>query len=128
MEIMKLDEIPNLEEFEVASVDLSYEYWTPEEEGECRRMFFMGIQPMDVPDHQDADKHVSLDCAVFLQTHPSGEHKTIVNGSVRLKSIVERLDPQTPVQITYRGKKKNRSNGNMSDQWSVVTLQKKGGK
>lgn len=127
MQIMKLDEIPNLAEFEVASVDLSYEYWTPEKEGESRRLFFMGVEQMDVPDHQDAEKNVSLDCAVFLQTDVSGEHKTVVNGSVRLRSIVEKLTSETPVQITYRGKKKNRSNGNMSDQWSVVTLQKKGG-
>lgn len=128
MQIMKLDQIPNLEEFEVASVDLSYEYWTPEKDGEARRLFFMGVESMDVPDHQDPEKNVSLDCAVFFQPDSKGDHKTVVNGSVRLKSIVEKLDAQTPVQVTYRGKKKNRSNGNMSDQWSVVTLQKKGGK
>ena len=128
VEIMKLDEIPDLREYEVASVDLSYDYWTPEKEGESRRVYFMGVQAMNVPDHNDPEKIVSLDCAVFLQTSPDGDHKTVVNASVRLRSIVERLDPQTPVQITYRGKKKNRSNGNMSDQWSVVTLKKNGGK
>ena len=128
LEIMKLDSIPDLASYEVASVDLSYDYWTPEKDGEVRRMYFMGIQTMSVPDHQDADKSVDLPCAVFLQTSTDGDHKTVVNGSVRLRSIVEQLEPQTPVQVTYRGKKKNRSNGNMSDQWSVVTLKKKGGK
>lgn len=124
-DLILLNKLPaNLSDYEVASADLSFDYWTPEKEGEIRRMFFMGLQPMDVPDHSDPEKMVSLECAVFVEVEDS-EHRTIVNGSVRLRSIVESLDPATPVQVTYRGKKKNRSNGNMSDQWSVVTLKPK---
>ena len=125
-ELMKPSDIGDLAAYEVASPDLSYEYWTPEKEGENRRLFYIGVQPMEVPDHSDAEKLVNLDCAVFLQPSEDGDHKTVVNASVRLRSIVERLDSKTPVQITYRGKKKNRTNGNMSDDWSVVLLAKKG--
>jgi len=50
--------------------------------------------------------------------------RTVVNGSKRLVAVFENneIAPNTPVQITYKGKKKNRTNGNMSDDWSVVTL------
>lgn len=128
MEIMRLGEIPDLEEFEVDPVDLSYEYWTPEKEGESRRLFFLSIEEMEVPDHNDDSKLVNLECARFVQKQANGEFQTIVNASIRLMSIVKKLPPQTPVRITYKGKKKNRTNGNMSDQWSVVTLRKKDGK
>ena len=127
MNLIKIENVPDLSTYEQESIDLSYEYWTPEKEGESRRMFYMGTQVMTVPDHNDSETLVDLECAVFAESI-DGEIKTVVNASVRLKSIVEQLEVQKPVQITYRGKKKNRSNGNMSDQWSVVTLKKGGGK
>ena len=127
MNLIKIENVPDLSSYEQESIDLSYEYWTPEKEGEARRMFYMGMQVMTVPDHNDSGKMVELECAVFAEAN-GDDIRTVVNASVRLKSIVEQLSVQQPVQITYRGKKKNRSNGNMSDQWSVVTLKKGGGK
>ena len=120
--LIKLENIPSLAGCEIESADLAYEYWTPETEGEMRRVYFMGVESMDVPDHQDRDKMVTLESAVMLEETTEGEFRTIVNASVRLRSILERLETPKAVQITYRGKKKNRSNGNMSDDWSVVTL------
>jgi hypothetical protein len=123
-EIMLLPTLVDLSTLKVASCDLSQEYWTPTEAGEKRRMVFAGIQTREVPD-QKTNQPVSLPCAVFLL--PGGtddDHKTVVNGSKRLVAVFENgnVKEGTAVQITYRGKKKNKSNQNMSDDWSVVTL------
>jgi hypothetical protein len=112
----------DLETLEVASVDLSQEYWTPTEVGEKKRMIFAGVSERVVLD-QKTSEEILLPCAVFVVPSDDG-HKTIVNGSKRLVAVFENggIENGTPVQITYGGKKKNRTNGNMSDTWSVVTL------
>jgi hypothetical protein len=112
----------DLSKLEVASVDLSQQYWTPEKVGEKRRMFFSSVQERIVQD-QKTGEDVLLPCAVFIEP-VDGEIRTVVNGSKRLVAVFENneIAVNTPVQITYKGKKKNRTNGNMSDDWSVVTL------
>ena len=112
----------DLESLEVASVDLSQEYWTPEKEGDRKRMIFAGVAERVVLD-QKTSEEILLPCAVFVVLSEDG-HKTIVNGSKRLVAVFENggIANGTPVQVTYTGKKKNRTNGNMSDTWSVVTL------
>lgn len=119
----------DLDTYEVASCDLSYEYWTPEKSGEARRMVYVETALRSCPDHQDATLSVELPVAVFLYPCVDG-NKTVVNGSKRLIAVFENSDiaSGTPVQVTYKGKKRNRTNANMSDDWSVVTLVKKAGK
>lgn len=109
----------DLDTLEVASCDLSQQYWTPEKEGEKRRMFFVTCQDRIVLD-QKTGEEILLPCVVFVDS--SGA--TIVNGSKRLVAVFENggIEKGTPVQVTYKGKKKNRTNGNLSDDWSVVTL------
>lgn len=113
----------DLSTLEVASVDLSQEYWTPEKEGDRKRMIFAGVSERIVLD-QKTGEEILLPCAVFVVPSENGEHKTIVNGSKRLVAVFENGSVQngTPVQVTYTGKKKNRTNGNQSDTWSVVML------
>jgi len=108
----------------VASVDLSQEYWTPNEVGEKKRMIFAGVSERVVLD-QKTSEEILLPCAVFVVPSEDGA-KTIVNGSKRLVAVFENgaIANGTPVQVTYTGKKKNRTNGNQSDTWSVVTLAK----
>lgn len=115
--------ITDLAKLEVASCDLSQEYWTPSEPGEKRRMIFAGVNERTVLD-QKTSEEILLPCAVFVLPGEDGQHKTVVNGSKRLVAVFENggIESGTPVQITYKGKKKNRTNGNMSDDWSVVTL------
>lgn len=112
---------------QVASVDLSDEYWSPKAVGESKRMIFMGIEVRKAPDHQDKSKAVELPCAVFIEPLPSGP-ATVINGSVRLKAVFENneIDAGTPVQVTYKGKKTNRTNANQSDSWGVQLLKVKG--
>jgi hypothetical protein len=113
----------DLATLEVASVDLSQEYWTPQQEGERKRMVFAGVSDRTVLD-QKTGEEIQLPCAVFIVPGAEGEHKTIVNGSKRLVAVFENgsVANGTPVQVTFTGKKKNRTNGNMSDTWSVVML------
>lgn len=126
-DVILLDKLQagSLDEYEVASVDLSHEYWTPVEVGEQRRMRFVTIQNRMCPSHDDPDKEVELECAIFLD----GE-RAVCNASSRLVATFKNttLESGTPVQITYQGKKKNRTNGNQSDHWSVQTLKPRGGK
>ena len=122
--IILLPTLVDLSSLKVASCDLAQEYWTPTEPGEKRRMVFAGIHTRDVPDAK-TNQPISLACAVFLLPGaPDDEHKTVVNGSKRLVAVFEKgnVKEGTPVQVTYKGKKKNVTNGNMSDNWSVVTL------
>lgn len=129
MSIILRADIPGLENHVQESIDLAPEYWSPEGEGEKKRMYYMGIQPHVVPDQKNKEQNVELSCAVFVEI-VADVPRTVINGSVRLVSIVSALQAQTPVEVTYRGKKKNRTNGNSSAQWSVVTLKapEKGGK
>ena len=128
MSLILLKDVPSLEAYEVASCDLAVEYWSPEEDGESRRMLFAGVKSQMVPDHNDPDRMVDLQCALFVEPGADNNHKTVANGSKRLVAVFENgvIDEGTPVQVTYKGKRKNRTNGNMSDDWSVVTLVKSG--
>lgn len=120
------DSFDDIDKYEVASVDLSADYWSPEKEGEKRRMIYVGTEDRLVPDHKDPSKQVELATIVFLYPQ-DGKSSTVVNASKRLVAVFENneIEPGTPVQVTYMGKKKNRTNGNMSDNWSVVVLKKK---
>lgn len=111
----------DLSKLEVASVDLSQQYWTPEKVGEKRRMFFSCVQDRIVVD-QKTGEDIMLPCVSFID----GENRTVVNGSKRLVAVFQNneIAADTPVQVTYNGKVKNRTNGNMSDDWSVVILKK----
>lgn len=116
--------IEPLDEYEIASVDLNFEYWTPDQAGESKRVFYKGIENRQVPDHSDAEKLVGLDCVV-LQCPAS--QQVFVNGSAILRSILANIPTDTPILVTYKGKKKSRS-GNQCDNWGVQVLMKGGGK
>ena len=126
--IIRLDTLPKLSDMDVASADMSAEYWTPTDEGETRRAFFFGIQSREMPAHDDPKKLVTLPAAVFVSEDDDGTRSTWCNASVRLRSIMEQVPLGTALQITYKGTKKNRTNGNRSAQWSVVALQSPGRK
>ena len=127
LEIIRLDSLPRLSDMVVASADMSAEYWTPINDGETRRAFFVGIQSRDMPAHDDPQKIVALPAAVFVSEDDDGARSTWCNASVRLRSILENVTPPIALQITYKGMRKNRTNNNNSAQWSVVELQPPGG-
>jgi len=128
MSLILLNKIKNLDDdYEVESVDLNQDYWYPEQEGELKRLVFWEIGQRKCLDQQSG-KQIELDCVIFIEPCEEG-HRSIANGSKRLVAMFENNDIEqgTPVQVTYRGKKKNKTNSNQSDHWSVQTLRRKGG-
>ena len=129
-ELILLKDVANLEsDYEVASVDLNQEYWYPEKEGEVKRLVFWQIDTRKCMDQQ-SQTEIELECAVFVEPLAEGNHRSIANGSKRLVAMFENngIKQGTPVQVTYLGKKKNKTNSNSSDHWSVHILHRKGGK
>lgn len=114
--------LPDLNQAQEFPVDLMSDYWTPENPGETKRVYFDKIANRDVLD-QESGEVIQLECAYFLEQTEDGV-KTISNGSKRLVGALENYDIQrgTPLQITYRGKKRNRTNQFQSDNWSIKIL------
>jgi hypothetical protein len=111
-----------LSKAKAAPLELTGEYWTPEKEGEVRRMFFKDIrQELTIDIASGAD--IELSVAYFVEVQ-DGNKKVIRQASKRLTGALERLNIVTgmPLEITYLGKKKNKTNSFISDNWSIKPL------
>lgn len=118
-----VNHIPDLKNSQVMPIDLTSEYWTPDKVGEEKRVFFVELGICDTVD-QETGENIALECAFFLEQDNNGEIKQIRNGSKKLVGalISNRVKYGTPLLITYMGKKKNRTNSRLSDQWSIKPL------
>lgn len=114
--------LPDLSKAEEIKVDLMADYWTPELEGESKRVFFSHIAPRQVLDQQSGEV-IELECAHFIEQTKDGL-KTISNGAKRLVGALENCNIKqgTPLLLTFLGKKKNSTNNFKSDMWSVKLL------
>lgn len=121
VDIMAMTDMPNLEDAAVLPLDLSSEYWTPENAGEAKRVIFVKIEETLVQDVNDPLVVIPLPCAFFLEKTKDGA-KQIRNGSKRLIAAIENLASGTPLLISYRGKIRNKTNHFHSDNWSVKPL------
>jgi hypothetical protein len=120
-------ELPDLSKAKAAPLELTGEYWTPEREGEVRRVFFKEIRTeLTIDFASGAD--VDLSVAYFVEVQ-GGNKKVIRQASKRLTGALENLKiaTGTPLEITYLGKKKNKTNSFMSDSWSIKPLYIEGG-
>ncbi|WP_347216652.1 hypothetical protein [Chryseobacterium sp.] len=119
--------LPNLLEAQVIPADLTSEYWTPDKEGEFKLCFFQEIKNSTYTDEKSGET-IELPCIVLLEQKPSGELKTIRNGSKRLVASLEdavhqnKVAAGTPLRIEFLGKQKNATNTFQSDRWSVKPL------
>ncbi|RIV19749.1 hypothetical protein DYU11_22735 [Fibrisoma montanum] len=120
--------LPDLESAHEMPLDFMSDYWTPENIGESKRVFFVKIDKSLVRDINDAEVVHELPCAFFLERTPKGEVRQIRNGSKRLVGALEVAYEQamiqrgTPLLITYLGKKSNKTNSFKSDNWSIKPL------
>jgi len=116
------EDLPDLDEAAEIPFDLMSDYWTPENRGETKRVFFDCLQMRQVLD-QATGEVIDLLSAYFYEK-VDGQIKRISNGSKRLVGIFEggAIKQGTPLQITYLGKKKNATNQFHSDMWSVKPL------
>ncbi len=119
-------DLPNLDEAPDIGVDLVSTYWSPEEIGEKRRMFFTHFAIAEYTDEESGEV-INLECVYFVEM--INDVKTsISNGSTRLvsaiKSAVKSLGvkPFQAMEITYKGEKKNATNSYKSDTWSIHIL------
>ena len=122
-------ELPNLhgEEIFVVPFDLQSQYWSPEE-GEVKRGF---IQPMEVhkfPHREDPQREVDVECVKLWEHKADGTTLHVINGSKRLVQVIKnymstgQIQPGTPLEISFLGEQKNKTNANKSHNWSVKPL------
>ncbi len=116
--------VDNLDTYEPTGLELAPSYWTPQEPGETRRAFFMGITTRAFPDQNEPDQHVELPCAMFC-SKVNGVVQVFANASKRLLGVMESQEEGKPFQITYVGKKQNSTNQKESDGWSIIPLKAK---
>ena len=116
-------ELPDLDQAEELNVDLMDDYWSPEEPGESKKVFFQKIGTRRVLDQQTGEV-IDLECAFFMEKDPkTGNYRTISNGSKRLVGALQAngVTKGMPLMITYKGKKKTQG-GNSCDNWSIRPL------
>ena len=118
-----LSSLPDLDKAEVAPTELLGEYWTPEKEGESKRVFFAGFDTQNVIEQATGETR-DLNIVKFVEKQ-GNEFRTIRNGSARLVGAFEQfardLKPGMPFLITYLGKKKTNT-GKFADTWSVKPI------
>lgn len=114
--------LKSLDEAEASDIDLVMEYWTPEEIGEKRRGYFVGLRT-EMMTSIDTGVETELTVAIFVRPM-NGKMCFFKNGSRRLVGVIEALgiEPNTPLELTYNGKKKNKSNSFTSDTWSLKPI------
>ncbi len=119
---LSTEEFPDLDTAEVAPIDLMSEYWTPKSAGEQKRVVFDRFGDMEVLD-QKTNQPQNLPCAFFYEKQ-DGHIRCVSNGSKRLVGALQNMHiaQGTLLLIEYLGKKKNSTNSNMSDDWSVKPL------
>lgn len=115
--------LPDLNEMEVLPIDLVQDYWTPESAGESKRLFFKGIVEETKKDEQTGEPY-EAEVAYFIEQLEDGSHKQIINQSVRMVSTMKTIEPGTPVQITFTGKKRTQSGHNI-DTWHISPLRRR---
>ena len=119
--------IPDMDSMEAAPLDLASQYWTPEAEGETKRLLFSHFGESQVPDKygpgkNDPDATVSLETAHFFERR-GDEILAVRQASKVLLSTLRSIGAKqgAMLEIVYKGKKKL-SNGNTGDTWAVYPL------
>ena len=120
--------LPNLHtEAKELPIDLSSSYWTPENPGELKRGFYQRIEIATYVDEKTGEA-IDLPCIILVAQDEKGDVTTIRNGSKRLVAAIEeavndgRITEGMPLQITFLGEEKNKTNAYKSARWSVKPL------
>lgn len=119
-----LSTLPNLAECEVEPIELVGDYWSPEREGESKRVFFYDFSTQSVLDQATGEER-DLNVVRFVEAAGKENFRLIRNGSARLVGQFEQmarfLKTGDAFEITYLGKKKTTS-GKFADSWSVKRI------
>lgn len=121
-EVFKSD-LPDLSKAEASVLPVNGEYWTPTHEGETKRLFYVGLKEETFTNEKGED--VELPVAYFVE-YKDGRKEVVRQAGRRLagwfEGMANRVLPGTPFEITYLGKKKNNTNANITDRWSIKEL------
>ena len=125
-------QLPSMEKLELLPVNLSAEYWSPQAVGEVKIAMFAGIEfGRMVKSFSNPNELVPLDCCKFVEEvlikNEKGEvtgrkFQTFFCGQSHLVSLFKTLPQGGVYQIVYTGKRKNKTNSNMSDNFEVFVM------
>lgn len=105
-------------------IEMAGDYWSPEHEGETKRLFFVGLH-MEQAVNMDTGENTDLLTVRFVENN-GGNLRVVRNSSRRLVGIFESFASSIregdAFEIQYLGKVKNKNNGFKSDSWSVRRL------
>ena len=122
--VVDFTKLPDLSKAEPESLELSGEYWTPENPGESKRVFFVDIALETVLEPGTGEQR-ELPVVRFAE-NVNGTIRGIRNGSSRLVGVFQQFQasirPGDAFEITYLGKKRNKTNAFTSDNWKVTRL------
>lgn len=107
-ELGKLDEMES--DFSLVLKYKTQEEWA-ELKGKPIRVFFMGLK--EIPN----DEGEAVNCAVFVS-----KTEAFISGQMVLVEAVRQLQPKTPIEITYQGKKPNKSTSGSTNIFDIKTL------
>lgn len=122
LQTVDMDQIDQLDNAVEMPIDLVGEYWSPEMPGEEKKVLFERIDLCDVPDMTTGEA-IELETA-FFRVKEAGQTKLIRNSSKRLVAALQMYKVQrgTALKLVYKGKKRNKTNTYMSDNWAVIPL------
>lgn len=122
------DRLPDLnKKGQAVPIELTSNYWSPDEVGDSIRGFYQGIESSEYEDRKTGEM-IELPCVRIMIQDKAGNISNIRNGSIRLVSSIQenvergRIQVGSAIQITYMGTKKNKKNENISAQWSIKTV------
>jgi hypothetical protein len=119
-----LNALPDLSKCEVEPIELVGDYWSPEKEGEKKRVFFFDFSTQSVLEQATGEER-DLNIVRFVEPNGKGDYRLIRNGSARLvgqfEQMARTLNAGDAFEITYLGKKKT-TNGKFADSWSVKRI------
>jgi len=127
MQATNLSEIENVINAAVAApVELLGEYWNPKRRnaiGETKRLCFQGIKVIASMQLDETEEEVNIDLkTAFFVEVKEGVAKTLRQSSWRLITALENIEPNTWLEISYKGETPNQKNQFMSSDWSVKRL------
>ena len=112
VEKFNFNNLPDLAQATPEPVEMSGEYWTPEEVGESRRLFFFGLNVRERRRYGAARRELPV--VQFVEGDGKGGVRSVRNGSRRLvgifESFAQSIKQGDAFEIIYLGKKKNKNN------------------
>lgn len=128
-EIRHDTELPSLDNHVSLPIPLQVEYWSPENPGEEKRGWILGVEEQLIAD-RDTGELRRMESILFVEETKDGKKARIqcaakllvasVQDAIRRGEIVPG-NLRYPVKITYTGIKKCK-NGNKANKWEITPL------